>query len=354
MTFNQSILTSIIITSMLLQGCSKRTPSESVKSDIPAAMSVQVVNSEQQDWATSINVIGKLQISSIRSVSPVNSGQKILSIPVRNGDFVNKGQVIARLDVSYLKIELEKSKFLLQESLQNESNAKIEFDRQADAFNKGVASKQAYDNALSDYNVKKAKVFQQKSDISSIELKIKDSTIQSEVSGYVYDRQGAEGAVSQAGQELLKILDINEIEAVIDIPLSASNNVKKGSIVHINELSRNLEVSRIIPYVEDSQVVRVVSRVPFSVKDGVGFINKTITGTVTLPSYKGQVVPSTAIVDRDGFHYIAKVIDNKVRFVKVDADISKGKANIKQVETNIIKEGAGLLNEGDSVLVLNQ
>lgn len=330
------------------------TSSPGVSDHKPAAvMSVELVSSEFKDWASNIKVSGQVLSNSDYVVSAVNSGQRIVSLPKNPGDFVNKGDVIAKLDTSYLMADVQKAHALLSELQISLALATSEYNRQKQLADEGLASPQALAAALSDMQSSKAKVDQQNSDIYALNLKIKDSNVIAGISGTIYSKLGIEGSVSQAGQELYKIINPESLEAVIDIPVSQASNVIKGSKVLLDlDSEHSYSISRVYPLVDgNSQVIKAVTPVKAS---SVFKLNSYITGSIILAGSKAHTLPATAVVSKDGFDYVATVDSaHKVKFVKVYSEVRGSLAKVPMSISNVVKEGASFLNENDYVTVVN-
>lgn len=110
---------------------SQEIPTESFRGEV-AATPVRVAQAEQRTFDYLINATGK--IDALDQVKIVTQRGGILSeLNVKEGDYVEKGKILAKLDDSEAQFRLEKSKIALK-------NAQATFDSEILSFNSIMSS----------------------------------------------------------------------------------------------------------------------------------------------------------------------------------------------------------------------
>lgn len=155
---------------------------------------------------------------------------------VREGDFVKKGQIIGRLENEDRKIALEQAKANLELSLSALKEAEAElydarlnFDRNKELFQRGFISKAEYDAGEARLKRAEAMVSQRRAQIRAAEAQVKEAEINLE---YTYIKVPFDGVV------LTKDADVGDIVT----PLGAAANAKASVITIADMKSLHVEV----------------------------------------------------------------------------------------------------------------
>tara|TARA_A100001015_G_scaffold172872_1_gene192132 strand:+ start:3098 stop:4090 length:993 start_codon:yes stop_codon:yes gene_type:complete len=137
---------------------------------------------------------------------------RISSIYVDIGDSVKKDDVLAKLDDSEVKANLEQAVARLD--LANQVLNRFE-----DLRKKGFISIQDFDKAKSEYLVAKSQV-------EFFEVKKSQTILRAPYDGLIQNRFVDEGTVINGSNPILEILDANKVEAHVSIPENLVNNLK--------------------------------------------------------------------------------------------------------------------------------
>ena len=137
---------------------------------------------------------------------------RISSIYVDIGDRVKKDDVLAKLDDSEVKANLEQAVARLD--LANQVLNRFE-----DLRKKGFISIQDFDKAKSEYLVAKSQV-------KFFEVKKSQTILRAPYDGFIQNRFVDEGTVINGSNPILEILDANKVEAHVSIPENLVNNLK--------------------------------------------------------------------------------------------------------------------------------
>ena len=218
----------------------------------------------------------------------------VLEILAEEGDYVESGRPLAKLDD-------EEALLALREAKLKKENAERVYKSSLDNFKNAIISKEEFED----------KKFQ--FEIASVELERKQleyeyTTIESPIDGVIVERNIEEGYNIEKDQMVFKIADFDPILARIYIPEKDVNKVVEGQTARI--------VSEFLPEIEFMGKVKMVSPV---VDPESGTVKATIemeglTGGVLRP---GMFVSVFTIV---GQHQDALIIPKKALILEAESD----------------------------------
>ena len=149
---------------------------------------------------------------------------KIKNIYVDVGDSVEKGDILAKLDdrEALARLNQAKASFDLSKQI---------LERFQDLKSQGHISIQELDKAQSDFIIAK-------SEFEYFKVKLEQTNLISPFKGVIQDRFIDTGTVINQGVHVLEIIDSNNVEAHISLPVSYLNDMKVGkkyklSLIHI-------------------------------------------------------------------------------------------------------------------------
>ena len=213
------------------------------------AIKVAVEKVEKRNIIETVAASGKIQSESEVIISPDVSGE-IMELPVKEGDKVEQGQLLVKIDPDIQQSNVERLEAALNTSRANLANAqsrkaqsearltnsKANFDRVKALFEDKVVAQAEYDAALSEYNVAQSDVeaseqsveasrFQVKSAEAALKEANKSLTrteIYAPVSGTIsklnFEKgERVVGTSQMQGSEIMKIADLNEMEVVVEV-----------------------------------------------------------------------------------------------------------------------------------------
>lgn len=170
----------------------------------------------------------------------------IAKIPVRRGDHVKAGQVIAELDSEVERAMLEaaqlraQSEVIIQAKVAERTNAERKLDRQRQLAAKAIATMQALEDAetaaeIAKFSVEQAKLDQQlaASEAKRLEATIERRTVRSPVDGVVTRVELHQGEFADPQVTLATIAETNPILVEIFLPVEAYPLVNIGVGVEI-------------------------------------------------------------------------------------------------------------------------
>lgn len=137
----RSILSLIFcLSSLIVTGCKQEKPSQE-----EATRTVKVFHVSEQEASFQRNLPGKVEASEKADLAFLVAG-KIIEFPVKKGDTVKQGQLVAKLDPKDFEIALK-------EMTSKVELAKVQLDRSAELLRQGFAPQSRYDEDKTKYEV---------------------------------------------------------------------------------------------------------------------------------------------------------------------------------------------------------
>lgn len=214
-----------------------------------SAIKVATETVAKRDIVETVSASGKIQSESEVIISPDVSGE-IMELPVREGDKVEAGQLLVKIDPDIQQSNVERLEAALNTSKANLANAQsrkaqsdarltnsqANFDRIKKLFDEKVVSQSEYDAAVSEFNVAKSDVeaarqsveasrFQVKSAKAALKEAEKSLTrteIYSPVNGTIsklnFEKgERVVGTSQMQGSEIMTIADLDEMEVTVEV-----------------------------------------------------------------------------------------------------------------------------------------
>ena len=195
----------------LFTACKKEAKEEMIR-----AVKIQEINSMQDE---NFNIEFPAQISpSQKTVLAFKYAGKIKSINFENGDFVKKGQVIAIIDDTDYKVNLDAFAKKYEAAKAVAQNAEQQFARAETLYKGDALAKKDYDNALMQRNVAISTFKEASAGLQNARNTLNDTKIVAPYDGYIDKKVVDVGTVVPEGGPVVSFIS-NEIT---DISVNAS------------------------------------------------------------------------------------------------------------------------------------
>ncbi|WP_338940174.1 efflux RND transporter periplasmic adaptor subunit [Fusobacterium pseudoperiodonticum] len=195
----------------LFTACKKEAKEEMIR-----AVKIQEINSMQDE---NFNVEFPAQISpSQKTVLAFKYAGKIKSINFESGDFVKKGQVIAIIDDTDYKVNLDAFSKKYEAAKAVAQNAEQQFARAETLYKGDALAKKDYDNALMQRNVAISTFKEASAGLQNARNTLNDTKIVAPYDGYIDKKVVDVGTVVPEGGPVVSFIS-NEIT---DISVNAS------------------------------------------------------------------------------------------------------------------------------------
>ncbi len=338
MKINSKVASLVVIfifcASAFLTSCGKNGEAKNKDEEKTVLIPVEVATVTQDQIAAFLTGTATLEAEEEAEVVAKTAGivEKIL---VEEGMFVQKGQVLAKLEEDMLAIEVEKARADLNK-LEND------FERNRKLFQKNLISKEEFENTRFQYEAQKAA-------FEMAKLNLEYASIRAPITGVVANRYIKTGNMVSVNQPVFKIVDFQHLIANLFVPEVEIQKIQVGQRAELTFDATNGTVfegivERISPIVDpNSGTVKVT----VAVKDGKAHVKPGMFARVRIiydihPN--SLLIPKQAVLSEDGDEVVFTVKDS----LAIKKVVKTGYTSEALVE---IVEGLSL---GDQVVVVGQ
>ncbi|RLD56526.1 MAG: efflux RND transporter periplasmic adaptor subunit [Bacteroidetes bacterium] len=331
------MLKKIILAAILaiaLLSCQKKTEQQEAKEEFTGAREVKVATARMGNISSYIEFSGKIEAYKTINIAPSMSG-RIAKLIVDVGSVVKKGDLLVKLDDTQLR------------------QAKIKYDNMEKNYNRmqelqktGAIDEATFDEVETGYKVAK----------SSYEYMLENTEIKAPINGVItviYKKEG-ENYDSMMDPLLLRMLNLDEVKAKIQVSDADINKIKKGQKVLLKVRSSEEEFSGKVSFVSpEADVMSGTFNVEIVVQNAGGKLKHNQFTHIRLlyeTSENAVIIPQKAVLESE---FVFIVQDEKA----VKKYVTLGLENEYEIEvTDGIKEGEIVitngsigLSEGDNV-----
>ncbi len=338
-----------------LSACDRATATG--EKNAQAVLTVETIAAATRDMPRTIDTAGALAPWQEVSIGPEVSGYRIREIAVDVGSAVKKGQVLARLDDTMLRADVDQHSAALDEAQANLTEAQATADRTNALLNSGVVSAQEALQKTTAAATAAARVASAQSQLATAEQRLQYATITAPDFGVISARSAAVGQIAAAGADFFKLIRQNRVEWRAEIPEAKVAGIRAGMTAKVKRADGSFATGRVRAVAPslDTATRRGMAYIDLKFEDGIR-PGMFATGTIEIGHALTQVLPLAAVTVRDGFSYVFVLgKDNKVvqKRIEVGRFFADGVEVLTGLGTNdsVVAEGAGFLRDGDRVRV---
>ena len=167
---------------------------------------------------------------------------RVDSLPVAEGDWVRSGQVVAEIDPRPFADLRRQAAATLAQARALTENARLNLDRTEQLFQRGIASGKEVEDARTGRQAAESGVEQAAAALDTADRQLSRTKVTSPISGQVVKRLVAVGEQvdGTAGEPLVEIANVDQVEVAANIPADHIGKVKvgQGAIVLVGCLRR--------------------------------------------------------------------------------------------------------------------
>ncbi len=318
------ILMMVVLLSIFI-GCEKKSEVEEKKEELTGIRNVKVAPAKRGDISTYIDFSGKLETKQIVNISPAMSS-KIVKLFVEEGDKVEEGNILARLDDTHL----------VQAEMQYR-NLKKKYERMKELKKTGSIDEQTFDEVKTGYEVAK----------SSFEFMLENTEIRAPFNGTVtliYKKEG-ENFDAMMDPMLIRMINLNRMKAKIQVSDVDISKVSIGQKALIKVDSSTEEFIGKITYISpEADMMSGTYTVEISLKNRDNVLKHNQFARIILFTKTSQntiIVLQGAVLESE---YVFVLEDGKA----VKKYVTLGLENEFEVEIKVgIKQGEQVITYGN-------
>ncbi len=252
------------------------------------AIPVKVESVKTQEFSHSFTATGELESIDDAYISPEVNGQ-IVSVNVKEGEHVKKGQLLAKLNTAIIENTISEVKTQLV-------LAKTIYDKQTVLWNKNIGSERQYLEAKNNYENLNNK-------LNTLNAQYNMAIIESPIDGIVEQIFLKKGELASPGMQFMQIVNINELYVTLKLSEAYLPIIKKGDIVDISFPSfPGLKISE--PVYRTGNVINKQNRtfiVQIKVNNKDGKLKPYLLANVIINDYNTNtaIVLSSIIIKED-------------------------------------------------------
>ena len=321
---------------------------EAAKSGMPArpALTVTVAAPEDTELVVNLPANGNIAAWQEASVGSEASGLRLAEVRVNVGDVVKKGQVLATFSAESVQADQAQAKAALVEAQAT-----------------GALSQQQINQYITAEQTAKARVEAAKASLAAQQVRVQNTKVLAPDDGVVSSRTATVGSVVTAGTELFRLIRQGRLEWRAEVTASELGRIAVGTPATVTGASGAQvrgKVRSMAPTVDpQTRNALVYVDLPGALEGGSSLkAGMFASGDFELGRSSAKTVPQASIVPRDGFnHVLVLQPDQRVVAVKIETGRRVGdRVEIKgdlPKDAKVVVQGAGFLNDGDLVRVVN-
>ena len=338
--------TALFFSLILIIGCSD----EAAESTSELATSITSAQAELRDLSASFSVSAEIEAYTRVYIASRMSGL-IDEVHIEEGEQVNRGDLLAKLDIRQQQIELRRANATLSE-------ARDAYERTEQLFERDAATRAEYLTAQRDFE-------QAKSDVELLELMIDYGSIKAPMDGVVTSRLVEVGNNVSENERMFTLADMDL--------LVARPGVSERNLSHLEE---NQEVEIVLDVYPDRTFTGSIRRIfpeadpttrLFTVEVEIHQQEDKPTirpGYLARTKFTGDqrddvlTVPSEALADRNGETYLFVINDDETTVEMLPVEVGTQRDGYAEIisgideESKVAASNLDALDDGTSIQVV--
>ncbi|MBK1715058.1 efflux transporter periplasmic adaptor subunit [Rubrivivax gelatinosus] len=325
-----------------------------------AALTVTLTQAQTVRLPIRISANGNVAAWQEASVGTEANGLRLAEVRANVGDVVKRGQVLAVFAPDTVQADLAQIDAGVAEAEATLAEAAANAQRARELQPSGALSAQQVTQYLTAERTAEARLQAQRAAARVQRLRLAQTQVLAPDAGVISARQATVGAVLPAGQELFRLIRQGRLEWRAELPSSDLARVKPGMRATVAPVSGGAAVAG---------TVRVVApTVDAQTRNGIVYVDLGASpdtkagmfarGEFDIGASQALTLPQSAVVLRDGFHYVLKLgPGSRVALTKVGVGRRAGDrieiTSGLDAAAKVVAAGAGFLGDGDTVKVVD-
>jgi len=198
----------------------------------PPPAPVRVASVVEAMVSDQVTLIGTTEAIARSMVAAEVSGS-VRDFPVREGDFVKKGEVLARLRSTGLALRLKAAEATREKVRSNLVFAEKELDRYTRLKGTDSIAESRYDKALDEYKALKNELLRTEAEIALLKDDIRKKTVVAPFTGFVAEEHTQVGEWIEVGGPVVSLLNLGHIRITVDVPERYAVQLSENSPVRV-------------------------------------------------------------------------------------------------------------------------
>ena len=326
----------------------------------PAVMTVTDSSARLVDWPVHVNASGAIAPWQEAVIGGQIDRVRLTELLVGPGDFVHRGQVLARFETEALRADVAQLHAAVRQAKAQAAQAIANRDRALKLKEIGAMSEQDISQSVTAAEAASAQVESSQALLASGLLQLKYATVISPDDGVISSRSATIGGVGSVGEELFRLIRHNRLEWRGELTAMQLGQASAGQSVMLalpDGQFAQASIRQMAPALESQ--TRLGTVYADIIQGSTARAGMYAQGRIVVTQRQALVVPASSVIIRDGHSQVFKLeahegaVKASLQAVKVgrrqthDVEILEGLRDGDRV----LVQGAGFVNEGDSVRV---
>lgn len=331
---------------VMLAGCSTQNQGEN------APKIVQMAPAAVAEYEEGPEYLGIVMAKETKNYAFLGGG-KLEKLYVKEGDSVQEGEPLAKLDTSSLELSIDTAKANVNGLKSALDTAKSALDASAVLYANGDISEMAWKSQNSEYETLKGNYKTAVNSLEQAEKNLEDSTLYADSDGYVMELPFHEGEIIGAGYPAV-VMKSDQKVVTIGVSADDISKVSRNSKVLIDGTIEG-GVDKIGQY-PDEKIRAYPVDVAFDSDDYV--IGDMVSVKIITEKKEGTFVPIQSLINIDGLDYVY-VADQDGLLSRKQVNRRSFIEDMVQVEgvepgTMVVSEGVKNVKENDKVVLADR
>jgi len=334
---------------------------------------VETAAAREGSISISSRYLGTIMPLHYADIAPRITGN-ILTVSVREGDSVRKGQLLVTIDERALRereaaqaLEITGTESQLAGARSVYETQQAVYERDEMLQKEGAISLEALqrskaqrDSALAQVKSLEEKIKALRNIYSAASVETSYAQLHSPLNGVVTRRLQEPGDIAVPGKPVLKVEGLYGFKVVVQVPQVDMPLMKKGGRATLSDGQKKAEavISRVYPAVTAGTMGTIeidVNKPPFDIPSGGSVSVDVITGKID----KGLIVPLNALLENRKGSFVFKIENNQAKVISVqvlgkNSEFASVKGDMKNGDMVIVGDEGKLLRISDGMPVMPQ
>ncbi|MEE8526193.1 MAG: efflux RND transporter periplasmic adaptor subunit [Thermoanaerobaculia bacterium] len=190
---------------------------------------------------------------SVQAIRRVEPGTKILGridrVLVREGDRVERGQLLARLESRDLQAAVAQAEAAVAMAAAELDNARVQHQRMSELHGRGSVTDKNLEDAVAGFKVSQAAHAQAEANLAAVRVPLSYAEISSPISGWVVAKHVEAGDMAAPGAPFFALEDLSTVKVEVQVPEADVVHLSAGDAATVEILGREIEakIDRVVP-----------------------------------------------------------------------------------------------------------
>jgi len=273
---------------------------------------------------------------------------ELLDLQVREGDFVNAGQIVARVDGTEYAARLRQAQQQAQAAKAQVDIAQRSFDNNRSLVDQGFISKTSLEASASTLAAAQASFSAAQAGADVLQKSLDDAVLRAPIAGQVSQRLAQNGERVGVDSRILEIVDVRRLELEATIAVADANQVRIGQSAQLRfDGATNPVAARVVRINPNATLGSRAVMIYLSIasadtlRQGLYAEGLLATGTVS-----ALALPLSAVRTDKPLPYVQAVVNGQVRHMPVTLGMRGALNDQTMVAVTGVPEGTVVLTGG--------